>query len=127
MTDRRQRWTFNRLVGQTNFPFIGWPLGRDNWMLVAKVRPRVKLNGATFKRERAPENRFRRNARVARCGRLTGRPAQDKSTRKSVVIEEAGEESRTPSHMVHDTGAKRVRYSSSFQPRKIASHLIKRR
>lgn len=88
-------------------------------MLVAKVCPRVKLNGATFKRERAPENRFRCNASVARCGRPTGQSARDKSTRKSVVIEEAGEESRTPPHVVRDTGAKRVRCSSSFRPWKI--------
>jgi len=69
--DIQSRW----LVGQINFPFTERPLGRDNWMLVAKVRPRVKLNGATFKRERAPENRFCRNTRVASCGRPTGRPA----------------------------------------------------
>lgn len=86
-------------------------------MLVAKVRPRVKLNGATFKRERAPENRFRSSIRVARYGRPNGRTAG--STRKSVVIEVTGEESRTPPHVARNTGVKRVRYPSAFHLRKI--------
>jgi hypothetical protein len=104
----RRQWRTRRnrrITRPTNFPFIGRPVGRDNWTRrVAKVRPRVKLKGATFKRERSTRKPVRpqRSRRTARPGERAR--SGDKSTRKSVVIEEAEEEESRASP-TRDAGA----------------------